>query len=216
MAKTTRIARIACDIALCALAVTLMLHMHMSDAVHQVLGVAFGVALIWHLVEHRKWFAALRRGRWSALRIVQTCTMAAILICAIGMLASGLAMSTWVVDAGGTGTSAARAWHLPLVHIGFCLLGLHAGLQIRPPRLKGNLQKVLAAVFALAIVGFAIWSFIDLLFIPYIAGTVGFAFIDPDKSILLGALQYACIFAAFAIIGTALRYLCMAKARSRR
>lgn len=195
---------------LACLAVFQMLHMHIPDEVHEVTGVLFGVALVIHIVQHRAWFAALAKGKWDAARVVNTVVVACLLLCACIMLASGLAMSGWAVDAEVRGSGIARAIHLPLVHIGFCLLALHAGLQMRRviPGLRARAMqsiamKVLFAVVAVAVAAFAIWSLIDLDFAGYILGTTGFAFIDPTKPIALGALQYLAIFALFAGMGHA-------------
>lgn len=198
---------------LACLAVFQMLHMHIPDEVHEVMGVLFGAALIVHIVQHRTWFAALGKGKWSAVRVVDAAVIACLLLCACAMLVSGLAMSGWAVDAEVRGSGIARAVHLPLVHIGFCLLALHAGLQMRrviPGLCTRTTQsiavKVLLTAIAVVVAAFAIWSLIDLDFVGYILGTTGFAFIDPSKPIALSALQYLAIFALFAGIGYAISF----------
>ncbi|MBQ9068519.1 MAG: hypothetical protein IJ131_05565 [Eggerthellaceae bacterium] len=115
---------------LALLAVIQMLHMHIPDEVHEVAGVLFGVVLVVHIVQHSSWFKALAKGKWNALRVVNALVIDCLVLCACAMLASGLAMSGWAVALGATGSGIARAIHLPLVHIGFCLLALHAGLQM--------------------------------------------------------------------------------------
>lgn len=202
----------ATSVLLACLAVFQMLHMHIPDEVHEVTGVLFGVALVVHIVQHRRWFAALAKGKWSAVRVVNAAVIACLLLCACAMLISGLAMSGWAVDAEVRGSGIARAVHLPLVHIGFCLLALHAGLQMHrviPVRnqqvARGTTAKVLVGVITVAVAAFAIWSLFDLDFAGYILGTTGFAFIDPTKPIALSALQYLAIFALFAGIGYRLR-----------
>lgn len=205
---TKRRIKLAVSILLACLAVFQMLHMHIPDEVHEATGVLFGVALVVHIVQHRVWFTALAKGQWSAVRIVNAVVIACLLLCAGTMLVSGLAMSGWAVEAEVHGSGVARAVHLPLVHIGFCLLALHAGLQMHRVFSAQRLQatqkaaaKVLLAAFIVAVAAFAIWSLVDLDFAGYILGTTGFAFIDPSKPIVLSALQYLTIFALFCGIG---------------
>lgn len=196
---------------LACLALFQMLHMHLSDAAHEIGGVLFGILLVVHVVQHHRWFALLAKGPWKAIRIVNAAVVICLLLCACAMLFSGLAMSGWAVEAGTGGSSVARAIHLPLVHIGFCLLAVHAGLQMRrvfavrsTTATRGAATKVLLAAAAVAVAAFALWSLADLDFVGYVLGTTGFAFVDPAKSVAFSVLQYAAIFALFCGMGYAL------------
>ena len=202
---TSKNNRLVVDAVLALLAVEQMMHMLLPDEIHELCGVCLGVFVVLHVVQHRTWFASLRKGPWNARRAIGAVLIACLLLLLVGMLASGLAMSSWAVLAGATGTGVARAVHLPLVHVGFCLLAIHAGFQL--PRIGSRKQEPaqtlrivgLAACAVLCAVG--LWSLADLNFAGYITGSVGFEFIDPSKPLLLHGLQYLSIFVLFATLG---------------
>ena len=134
--------------------------------------------------------------------------LAAICACIIVVLASGLVMSSWAAAGGAHGAGIARAIHLPLVHMGFCLIALHAGMQmhraipvLRKGLPSGGMLRVCAVLLCVALVAFALWSLIDLRFIDYITGTVGFAFMETTKPVLLDLVECIAIFLAFALLG---------------
>lgn len=93
-------------------------------------------------------------------------------------------------------------------------MALHADMQMRRaiPALRkglpsGGLSRVCAVLLCVALVAFALWSFIDLRFVDYITGNVGFAFMDPTKPALLDLLEYIAIFLAFALLGQLLSHV---------
>lgn len=204
----TRKLKITVSVLLACLTLFQMLRMHVPDGAHEVAGVLFGVALAAHIVQHRSWFTARTKGKRSTVRTINSAVILGLLVCALLMVASGLAMSSWAVGAGLRGSGIARALHLPLVHIGFCLTALHTGLQIRrviPNRRntaeQGTTAKVLAAIAVTALTVFAVWSLVDLRFADYILGMAGFAYIDPSKPVIMSVVQYLAIFALFAGMG---------------
>lgn len=196
--------RAGVDFALAVICVLQMLYQHVPALVHQICGVAFGVLIVVHALQHRRTIAALGRGRWTAERIVSTIATVALAVCIVCMVGSGLAMSTWASAAGLGGAAVARAVHLPLVYLGFCLCGLHFGLKahrILPlDRLAGG-ARVAAIVVDIAVAALGVWSFAEVGFANYIFGRVGFVFFDATKPIIVSLVQHACVFALFGVIG---------------
>ena len=184
------------DVALAVTATLLMMRAQLPEMLHQVVGIAFGLLTAVHMWQHRVWLGSLSRGRLKGVRLVSAIGMAAILVCAIALIASGLLMSTWATSLGiAAGTGGARALHLPLSHLLYCIIGVHAGLcakgVARLPR------PALVAWAALAALG--IWSFVALDFAGYITGSTAFAFVDPSKPLVLSFVQHVSVLALFVL-----------------
>lgn len=211
--KQGRIRRggIVIDVALALLATALMMRQHFPAMLHQICGVLFGILIAIHICQHRAWIASLRQGKLRGKRLMGTLLMAAILACAPIMVASGLVMSTWASALGiPAGTGTARAFHLPLSHLCYCLMGIHAGLHTKG---VGKLPRpAIIAWILLAVMG--VWSFVVLDFGSYITGAVGFAFIDHSKPALLGFAQYISVFALFMLVGAALQQIHLERGRN--
>lgn len=202
---------IAIDVAIASLATALMMRQHFPAMLHQIGGVLFGIPIAIHIFQHWAWIASLKQGRPKGKRLMGTLLMAAILACVLIMVASGLVMSTWASALGvPAGTGTARALHLPLSHLCYCLVGIHAGLHA-----KGVEKLPLPAVIAwtlLAATG--IWAFTALGFGSYITGAAGFVFIDHSKPTLLDFAQYISVFALFMLAGAALQQIHLERDRN--
>ena len=199
--------RAVLDICLALLATLQMVHQHVPDELHQLGGVLFAVLLVVHVLQHKKYFSLQTRGHRNILRVLGVALMGFILACSVVMVATGLAMSSWVVgSAGAHGTGFARALHLPLVHIAYCAIGIHVGLSVNSVPCSRSCSR-LCGVGALIVAVLGIWSFIELNYAGYIFGTVGFEFIDPSKPTLLSFFQNMCVLATFALGGVLLRKL---------
>ncbi|MBQ3338010.1 MAG: hypothetical protein IJG82_00185 [Atopobiaceae bacterium] len=199
--RSSKTPAIAVDIALAIIATLLMMRTQLPAMLHQVAGIAFGVLTGVHMWQHRAWLSALLHGKLKGRHLVSAVGMAAILICAAALIVSGLMMSTWATDLGiAAGTGGARGLHLPLSHVLYCLVGTHSGLCM-----KGVRKLPRPALVAWAFVAAAgIWSFAALDFGGYISGATAFAFVDPSKPAALSFVQYASVFALFALAGVAL------------
>lgn len=221
LARRARRARRFVDAALGVLVWLQMLQQAMPGHVHEACGVLLAAVLVAHIVQHRRWFAALARGRWDAWRVLRTAVIAAALAALSASVVSGLAMSTASSTLGLGGTATARAVHLPASHLAFCLLALHAGLQtaslrptgaVRPggghsdgPARPGEGKRRPARAATCAVLAAAgIWAFIDLRFPAYLSGAAGFAFMDAAKPVAFLALEYLLVAGLFFILGAIL------------
>ena len=193
---------IVVDVALALAATLLMMRTQLPALLNQLLGIAFGLLTAVHMWQHRTWLKSLTRGRLTGRRLVSVIGMGAVLACTVALVASGLLMSTWATNLGiSAGTGGARALHLPLSNLLYCLVGTHAGLSAKgTSRLP---RPALVAWVAAAAAG--IWSFVALGFGAYIMGTAGFASLDPTKPAVLSFVQYATVFALFALVGAAIQ-----------
>lgn len=202
---------IVIDVSLALLATALMMRQHFPAMLHQICGVLFGILIAIHICQHRAWIASLKQGKPEGKRLVGAFLMAAILACTFIMVASGLAMSTWASALGvPAGTGTARALHLPLSHLCYCLMGMHAGLHAKG---VGKLPRPAVTVWSL-LAAMGIWSFAALDFGSYIMGTVGFALIDHSKPALLDFAQYISVFALFMLVGAALQQIHLERGRN--
>ena len=199
--RSSKSPSIAIDIALAIIATLLMMRTQLPAMLHQVAGIAFGVLAAVHMWQHRVWLSALLHGKIKGRYLASAIGMAAILICAAALIVSGLMMSTWATDLGiAAGTGGARGLHLPLSHVLYCLVGAHAGLCMKGMRRLPR-PALIAWVVAAAV---GVWSFVALDFAGYITGATAFAFVDPSKLAVLSFIQYASVFALFALTGAAL------------
>ncbi len=208
----TKVPAFAVDIALFVLLTLLMMRAQLPALFHQVAGIAFGALVMAHLWQHRAWLAALVRGRLSGRSLGLAVAMAAILACAVVLVASGLVMSTWATGLGiAAGTGVARSLHLPLSHVLYCLIGLHAGLSVHGAQ---RMPRPALAIWC-AVAAMGVWSFVTLGFPTYITGSVAFALVDPSKPIPFTFVQYASVFALFALAGAVLQRITGKKVASR-
>ena len=118
----------------------LMSYQVTGEAGHEWTGIAMTALMILHQVLNRKWFAALFKGKYPPVRIVQTCVNAALLICFILTAVCGVSMSVHAVPflSDFLRASLGRRLHLTLSHWCFVLMGLHLGMHI--PAMLGGIR----------------------------------------------------------------------------
>ena len=186
----------------------LMSYQAVGEAGHEWTGIAMTVLMIIHQILNRKWIAALFKGKYTPLRIAQTCINAALLICFLLTALCGVNMSVHAVPFLGDfmRASLGRRLHLTLSHWCFVLMGLHLGLHI-PAMLKGvKSQTLRRAAFGLSIpaAGAGLWLFLRNSCPDYLFFRVPFAFIDYDKAIPLVLLEALLIAFFWVFIGAQL------------
>lgn len=144
------------DVAMTAAIVILMAYQITGEAVHEWMGIAMFVLFILHTVLNRFWYKGLVRGRYSAVRILQTVLDLALLAAFTATAVTGMLMSQYAVPflrvprlVGST-----QSLHLAFSHWSFILisahLGLHRGMMIRPLQKKRILMTVLSVAAVLA------------------------------------------------------------------
>ncbi len=126
----------AVDLLMTAALLLLMSYSLIGEAAHEWIGMGMFLLFIAHLILNRKWVGSLRRGRWSAYRIVQTILVALCFLTMVGSAASGIILSSYIfAGLRIRGWSAlARQAHMLCSYWGFLLMSLHLGLHWRNGR----------------------------------------------------------------------------------
>ena len=73
-------AKRAVDIAMSFLLLFLMSYQVTGQAAHEWLGMGMAALVILHQILNRKWYAALFRGKYGAIRVSQTCVNVLLLL----------------------------------------------------------------------------------------------------------------------------------------
>ena len=200
--------RVAIDCALAALYVAVMATALVQEAPHEYLGVALFAAIIAHIVANRRWFKAIPRGRYNAVRILQLATIVGLLACIVAQVASSLVLSKHAFGflPALPGSSWARQVHLLCSYWGFMFAFAHMGLQFKGfrrlvrPRAKatGDEAAAPAAIWAARIVlagiaCYGVYSFIQAGIGSYLLGQVQFAYANYEEPLVLAFARYASI-----------------------
>lgn len=173
------------DILLTVLLLCLMAYQVTGEALHEWLGIGMTVFVIIHQALNAKWYGAVFRGKYRALRILRT-AVNALLLLSFGMTAlCGMSMSSHAVPFlyGLLPIAFARQFHLSLSHWSFLLTGLHVGFHVpmMTSKLSEKKKVIISSVFCtLAAAG--LFFFLKNGIYNYLFFKVPFAFIDYEKA----------------------------------
>ena len=204
------------NVAMFAILLVQMLQQYVPSEVHEVAGMAFAVLFLVHMVQQRRWFAGLVRGKWTVLRALQTLVNAACLAYGVALLGSGLYMSPVIDDLLGiqSGFATARSVHLMATYGGLVACSVHLGMHARamvgfmrkcfaPQGLPGAGRWVVRVAVAIVAV-YGAYSFMRMGLFGFISGAVPYAFFDTDRPVLLSLLDFASICVLFGVAGYAI------------
>ena len=197
----------------------LMSYQLWGEEKHEWTGIAMTALMILHQILNRKWYAALFRGRYTPLRIVQTFVNAALVSCFILTSLSGISMSVYAVPffSEFMRASLARRLHLTLSHWSFVLMGLHLGLHI--PAMLGKVKRMqlrrIGLCASVPAAGAGLWLFLRNNFPDYLFCRVPFAFYDYDKAAFLVLLEALLIAFFWVFVGSQLPGILNRKAKER-
>lgn len=107
--KPTAIMKICMDVMMYSLFLLLMGQYLLRDAPHEWLGITAGIFFILHNVLNYKWYKAMFRGRYNAIRIVQTAVNILLLLAVLGCVISGIFASQYIFS---VGNAHHRAWQI--------------------------------------------------------------------------------------------------------
>lgn len=219
-----RLARIVVDAVLAVLFVAVMATALVQEAPHEYLGIAVFAAVVAHIVLNRRWFKALFRGRYNAVRVLQLVAVAGLVACIGGQIASSLVLSKYAFGflPALPGAGWARRVHMLCSYWGFLFAFAHAGLQLKGFERLVRPGSVASPAFAvwpvriifMAIACYGVFSFVQLNMGAYLFGQVQFAFADFATPIALICARYAAI---AVLVAGLFHYLCrlLEKAASR-
>ena len=178
---------------------------------HEWTGIAMTALMLIHQVLNRKWYAALFKGKYAPLRIVQTVINLTLLGCFLLTAMSGINMGVYAIPslAEFMKASTGRRMHLALSHWSFILMGLHLGLHV-PAMLKGlknRTSRRIGCCLSFPAAGAGLYFFLKNSFPDYLSFQRHFAFIDYEKPAVLVLLEALLIASFFAFVGFQLQKL---------
>ena len=192
------------DIFQSAVLICLMAYQVTGEALHEWLGICMTLLVIVHQLLNAKWYGALLKGKYHALRVFKTAVNALLLLSFAITAVCGMAMSAHAVPFlyGLLPVSFARQMHLSLSHWSFVLMGLHIGahLPVMTSKLPDKKRKALSAVFC-AVGATGLFFFIKNGIYNYLFFRAAFAFFDYEKAAVFVFAENILILLFFAFIG---------------
>ena len=118
------------DIVMYVLFLLLMGQCVLRGAAHEWLGIAVGVLFVLHNVLNYRWYKALFKGKYTALRAVQTVVNFLLMLAVLGCAVSGVLISQYLFSVGsGSTIEVGRHLHLVVTAWAFVLMTVHLGLH---------------------------------------------------------------------------------------
>lgn len=203
--------KIVVDLCMTVLLILLMSYSLVGEAMHEWLGATMLVLLILHATLNIGWIRGLRKGRYSAFRIVQTASAALAFLSMLGSMLSGIAQSRYVFAFLPFRElhTLAEAIHLPCAYWSFLFVSLHLGLHwsmvlgvIR--RMTGaassSLRTFLLRLTASLIAIYGAISFSRNNIFSYLLLRTHFLFFDFDQTLLSFFAEYLSIMGNFVFL----------------
>lgn len=189
----------------------LMAYSLIGEAFHEWLGMGMLLLFVLHHILNVSWYRNLRRGRYSAYRILQTALAVLLLLTMLAVMISGIVMSRHTfpfLPVRGL-RSLARTLHLPCSYWGFVLislhLGLHWGMMMNVLHLKaGNTASIIGVgirrAVAVLIALYGVMAFIRNDIISYLLLQTHFVFLDYERPLALFFADYLAMMGLFVFI----------------
>ncbi len=193
--------------------ILLMSYQLAYDAAHEWTGIVMTVLMAVHQILNRKWYAALFRGKYGALRIFQTVINLLLVGCFLATALCGINMSVYAVPflADFMRASTGRVLHLALSHWSFVLMGLHLGLHMAGMLrgIKSPAVRRAGLILSVPAAGAGLYFFLQNSFPDYLSFGRHFAFVDYEKAVPLVLLEAVLIVFFFIFAGMQLQKLLM-------
>lgn len=174
---------------------------------HMTAGTAFFLLLGLHHWLNRRWVSSLPRGRWNAVRYLQTGANFWLAAVMAALLWSSLILARPVLGnlpIPGSMTLG-REMHMAAAYWGFLAISFHIGLHgdrvISRLKKAGSRTRALAAAAGRLLPLYGLWTFWDRNWISYLFLQNEFVFFDPGESRFLFYLDHAAIMALFLRLG---------------
>ncbi len=219
MKTKTAAVKIVLDISMTILMFMCMSFQFTEQENHELFGTILFVAFILHHVLNWRWYASLRKGRFTATRILLTVIDFAMLMDMLILMLSGMRISGYIFKfvKFGLEMETARSLHMRASYGGFLILGLHVGLHYRMIlnqlkrtgilKAEGGIQTLCARLLAL---GFSVYGIVVTFqrsFWDYILGRVHFVMFDYGESLLKFEFDLFAVLVLMAAIGYYLQRL---------
>lgn len=195
-----RIVKKCIDLIMFVLFLLLMEYHLLPKDVHEWLGISVFVLFLAHNALNYKWYAVLFKGRYTAMRIVQTVVNFLLWISMIGCIVSSILISGTVFAwMNVNGAMTGRSLHLIATAWSFVLMSIHLGLhwssfvgmakRIKIPQIVGTIVKWALRVVVLGIAVYGIVVFVQRTFYEELLLLTEFKFFDYDTSRFVYFLQ---------------------------
>lgn len=205
------IIKIFVDIGMTLLLLLLMAYSLVGVQAHEWLGVGIFVLFVVHHALNRKWTRSVVRGRYTAVRSLQTGLAFCVMTTMVGSMVSGVLLSRYVfaVLPISGGRSFARTLHMLSAYWGFVFMSLHLGfhwnLVLSMARRAGtkpsNARSWLIRSVGILIAGYGIYAFAIREIGSYLLFRTQFVFFDFEEPLGMFLLDYVAVMGLFVFIG---------------
>lgn len=200
--------RLIVDIGMVILLPLLMAYSLIGEMFHEITGTAMTVLFVIHLIQNRKWLAAIPKGKYSSRRVFQTILDLMLLIFMIMQPVSGILMSkhlyTFIKVSGIS--SLMRQIHMVLAYWGFVLMSVHAGTHLQLLFKKLWTRTSLAKKGGMLMIGVTclngVYAFFKRQIPSYLFLKTSFVFFDFSESRIFFIVDYLSIMLLFAVVGS--------------
>lgn len=223
--KAKQIIKTCTDAAMYVLFLLLMEQHLIADAAHEWMGIAVFALFLLHNALNYRWYAALFKGRYNCLRVVQTAINFLLWLAMLGCIVSSLMISGTVFSGLVIpGSRYGAMIHMVCTAWVFVLMSLHLGLHwaqfttmARRVNLNANLRAAVVwalRAVALAICAVGVWVFIDRAFYEELFLISEYKMYDYDANAFVYILETAALsvmFVSAAYYGKKLRLFFLQK-----
>ena len=189
----------------------LMPYSLLSETAHEWIGIIMFVLFVCHHLLNRKWLAAVAKGKYTAVRIIQTILVIEMLFLMTGSMVSGILLSNHVFKeiAVAEISMEARQVHMFCAYWGFVLMSLHLGIHwnmvvVMTGRLFHSpslIRRITVRAAAVCILGYGIYAFHKRQIGDYLLMKMHFVFYDYTEHIMFFILDYMAVMGLLAVIG---------------
>lgn len=209
--KPKTILKIVTDIAMTIALLLLMTYELIGQAAHEWIGIDMFVLFVLHHILNGKWSKNLLKGKYTALRIMQTILVVLVLLSMLGSMVSGVILSRHALSllpiSGGR--SFARSLHMLSAYWGFVFMSLHLGFHwsmmmgmarkfVKKP---SEIRKWVLRAVAVGIAGYGVYAFIKRDIGSYMLLKNQFVFFDFEEPLILFLMDYIASMGMFAAVG---------------
>ena len=203
-----KIIKIAVDAAMFVLFLLLMEYHLLPSVAHEWLGISVFILFIAHNALNYKWYAVLFKGKYTAIRIVQTVVnfllWVAMICCIISSILVSRSVFAWL---NASGAMVGRSLHMIATSWAFILMSVHLGLhwamfvgmtkRIKMPELAATIIKWILRVVVLAVGIYGVVVFIQRAFYEEMFLLTEFKQFNYDISAFAYLLQTVAMSATF-------------------
>lgn len=203
--------KITVDISMTICLLFLMPYSLLGETAHEWIGMAMAVLFILHHILNRRWLSAVKRGRYTPYRIVQTVIAASAFVLMIGSMISGILLSNHIftfIKIPGVAMWAGKV-HMFCAFWGFVVMSLHMGMHWgmvvgmtgRLFKKKSIIREWIAKAAAAGISGYGLYAFYRRRIGDYLFMRVHFVFYDYSEKVIFFILDYMAAMSLIIFIG---------------